>query len=213
MKRSPTQLQEAMTQQIQFLNASCQAFDNGNENEALRIAGVLRVLLHDTSQSMSLLEQLGLKEKIQFIDSADPIDPVPTNKKHNGHTIFSMSVMPGLFAIHPTMQGTKLIALQGLKPNARGAVSFEDWWTVGCIPGEGNSRHSRKWLIIQMANKEGGAHVDPEITKGYADLKNTGMGMTVTSNGVDGFINSPADVSIRQIAWELLETLRRAEVL
>ncbi len=210
MKRTRDQLQEALSQQVQFLNTSCQAFDDGNESEALRIAGVLRTLLHDTDKSKSLLEQLGIKDKMQFIDSADPIDPIPTDRQHNGHTIMVVSGMPGLFGIRPTMEGTKLIALQSLKPNARGSVSFDDWWTMGCIPGENRARHSREWLIKQMANKEGGAHVDPEITRGYAELRTSGMGMTVSSNGIDGFINSPANVSVRQIAWELLTSLRQA---
>ena len=210
MKRTRDQLQEALSQQVQFLNTSCQAFDDGNESEALRIAGVLRTLLHDTDKSKSLLEQLGIKDKMQFIDSADPIDPIPTDRQHNGHTIMVVSGMPGLFGIRPTMEGTKLIALQSLKPNARGSVSFDDWWTMGCIPGENRARHSREWLIKQMANKEGGAHVDPEITRGYAELRTSGMGMTVSSNGIDGFIKSPANVSVRQIAWELLTSLRQA---
>jgi len=213
MKRTQEQLKEALFQQIQFLNTSCQAFDDGNESEALRIAGVLRTLLHDTDTSKSLLGQLGIKDKVQFIDSADPIDPIPTDRQHNGRTIMVISGMPGLFGIRPTMEGTKFIALQSLKPNARGVVSFVEWWKVGCIPGENKARHSREWLVMQMANKEGGAHVDPEITKGYAELRTTGMGMTVSSNGVNGFINSPADVSVRQIAWELLASLKQADVI
>lgn len=213
LKRTQDQLKEALSQQIQFLNTSCQAFDNGNESEALRIAGVLRTLLHDTDSSKSLLGQLGIKDKIQFIDSADPIDPTPTDRQHDGRTIFVMSGMPGLFAIRPTMNGTRLVAPLSLKPNAKGSASFESWWMVGCIPGENNARHSREWLIKQMANKEGGAHVDPEINKGYAELRTTGMGMTVSSNGIDGFINSPADVSVRQIAWELLASLQQAKII
>lgn len=208
MKRTQEQLQEALSQQIQFLISSCQAFDDGNESEALRIAGVLRTLLHDKDSSKSLLRQLGIKDEMQFIDSAEPIDPVPTGKQHNGRTIFSVSGMPGLFAIGFTRDGAKFIAPRGSAPNAKGAVGFEKWWNTGCIPGENHARHSRKWLIKQMVNKEGGAHIDPEITKGYAELRTTNMGMTVSSNGVEGFINSPADVSVRQVAWEVLESLR-----
>ncbi len=213
MRRTQDQLKEALLQQLQFLGTSCQAFDNGNESEALRIAGVLRTLLHDTSSSVSLLKQLGIKDKIKFVDSAEPIDPVPTNRKHNGEVIFSISGMPGLISIGFYREGAKFVAPQDLSPNARGAVDFNDWWAVGCIPGENKARHSRGWLVKQMANKEGGSHVDPEITKGYAELKNTAMSMTVSSNGVDGFVNSPADVSVRQIAWELVASLRQAGVV
>lgn len=212
MKRTRDELLGSFREQVRFLENSCKAFDEGDESEALRIAAVLRILLHDTPKSASLLKQLGLKDTMQFIDSAEPFDPVKTGKLHDGRPVFAVSGMPGFFGISPTRDGTKLIARLSLGIYARGAVSFDEWWNDGCIPGHNKARHSRSWLIKQMANKEGGAHVDPEITKGYAELKTTSMGFIVQSNGVQGFINSPADISVRQIAWEVLESLRQTPV-
>lgn len=210
MIRTHHELIVSLRQQIRFLENSCKSFDEGDESEALRIAAVLRILLHDTPSSASLLKQLGIKDTMQFIDSAEPFEPVKTNKLHNGRPVFAVSGMPGFFGISPSRDGTKLIARLSLGMYARGAVSFDDWWNDGCIPGHNHTRHSRSWLIKQMANKEGGAHVAPEITKGYAELKATSMGFTVHSNGVQGFINSPADISVRQIAWEVIESLRQS---
>lgn len=213
MKRTEDELRKALKQQIKFLENSCKAFDVGDESEALRIATVLRVLLHDTPKSASLLKLLGLKDTIEFIDSAEPIDPVQTTSKHDGRTVFAVSGMPGLFAITFTREGSKLVPRLDSGMYARGAVTFDEWWNDGCIPGHGKARHSRSWLIKQMANKEGGAHVDPEITIGYAELKTSTMGMTVNSNGIVGFINSPADVSVRQVAWEVLKSLEQGVLL
>lgn len=213
MRRSQEDLEQALAQQVRFLETSCNAFDAGDEMESLRIATTLRVLLHDTRVSQSLLTQLGIKSTVKFVDSASPIDPVKTGKVYKGRDILSISGMPGFFAVSPTINGMKLIAPKNEAPHAKGLINFEEWWTNGSIPGSNGSRHSRSWLIKEMANKEGGAHVDPEITQGYAELRNTNMGMVVTSNGIDGFINSPADVTIRQIAWEFLESLRRERLI
>lgn len=86
MKRTREQLLESLSQQLQFINASCDAFDAGNENESLR------TLPYDTQISKSLLSQLGSKEVIKFIDSADPIDPVPTNKRDGASLVAPLSV-------------------------------------------------------------------------------------------------------------------------
>jgi hypothetical protein len=208
IKRSRNDFLKALQQQIHFLQNSCKQFDYGDEGESLRIATTLRVLLQDTQYSQSLLKQIGVKDKLLFVDSASPIEPVKSGRMHNGHETFVISAMPGLFAITPTVKGMKLVAPLDESEYARGLVSFDEWWTNGCIPGHNNVRHSRSWLLKEMANKEGGVHIDPEITRGYSELRSTSMGMVVTANGVDGFINSPADVSMRQIAWEVLETLK-----
>lgn len=204
---------DTLKQQLSFLESSCKAFDEGNEGEALRIAVVIRTLVHDTPNSKSLLEQLGLKSSIKFIDSADPIDPVPTKELYKGRQLMALSGMPGLFAVSMSTQGAKLLPRLEMAMNARGAVSFDDWWVSGCIPGENGARHSRSWLIKQMANKEGGAHVDPEINRLYSQLKQTTMGMTVIAGNVSGFTNSPADVSVRQVAWELVKSLQDAQAI
>jgi hypothetical protein len=44
--------------QLGFLWRSCQAYDEGYIDEAVRIATVIRVLIHDTQASTSLLKHL-----------------------------------------------------------------------------------------------------------------------------------------------------------
>lgn len=213
MKRSLSNLNEALEQQLSFLQNSCKLFDSGEEHEAIRIAAIIRILVHDTAKSKSLFSQLSLKEHINFIDSASPFGPVAIGDLHEGRQVFAVSGMPGLFAISPTRQGVRLVPQLQMGLYAKGQTDFNDWWNKECIPGNEAVRHSRKWLIIQMANKEGGAHVDPEISKGYSHLKVSDMGMTVHANGVEGFINSPANVSVRQIAWEIFESLKNSGIV
>ncbi len=49
-----------LEEQVAFLRHSAALFDAGADAEAKRIAVVIRVLVHDTPRSHSLLAQLGL---------------------------------------------------------------------------------------------------------------------------------------------------------
>ncbi|MFC1908223.1 hypothetical protein ACFLWT_02340, partial [Chloroflexota bacterium] len=47
--------------QIAFMKISANSYDNGFEDEAKRLAVAIRILVHDTPQSTSLLTQLDKK--------------------------------------------------------------------------------------------------------------------------------------------------------
>jgi hypothetical protein len=68
-----TDLQAHLDEQLGFLERSAAAFDQGYEDEAKRLAVTLRVLLHETTQSHSLLVQLGRRHGA-FLDTALPPD-------------------------------------------------------------------------------------------------------------------------------------------
>src|SRR5687768_10194995 len=51
---------DKLHQQLQFIRRSAKLYDQGDEDEALRLATALRVVLHDTGSSTSLLKHLGL---------------------------------------------------------------------------------------------------------------------------------------------------------
>ena len=48
VKLKKTELEEHLKEQIEFLLASCEDYDNGRNSEAKRIAATLRILFHDT---------------------------------------------------------------------------------------------------------------------------------------------------------------------
>jgi hypothetical protein len=50
--------QEMLAQQLGFLKTSLEAYKNGSEAEALRIATTIRVLIHETNSSNPLLKQI-----------------------------------------------------------------------------------------------------------------------------------------------------------
>ena len=68
---------------------------------------------------------------------------------------------------------------------------------------------ARKELVLALANKDGGAHVDPQLDERYASLSRlNSLGWQVQT----GDIRLPPDNSVvaanvRQIAYELLTSL------
>ena len=67
-KRQQTQdeLFQQLKEQLKFIHTSSNEFDKENFSEAKRLATNIRILLHDTNSSTSLLKQLGYKEKIYY---------------------------------------------------------------------------------------------------------------------------------------------------
>jgi hypothetical protein len=70
-------LEYDLAEQLRFLASSGRAFDQGELSESKRIALVIRVLVHDTGASHSLLAQLGIKDTLAWADSAPVIDNDP----------------------------------------------------------------------------------------------------------------------------------------
>jgi len=59
---SDERFREKLGEQLAFIETSCTAYDAGRRSEAVRIGTSLRVLLHDSSRSTSLLMHLGAKQ-------------------------------------------------------------------------------------------------------------------------------------------------------
>jgi hypothetical protein len=72
---TPDDLADKLRQQVGYLERSAEAFDDGHEDEAFRLATIIRTLVHDTHVSHSLLKQLGVKDSLEYLDSSEPIHP------------------------------------------------------------------------------------------------------------------------------------------
>jgi hypothetical protein len=147
---SQSDLQAHLEEQLQFLQASADAFDRGLESEAKRLAVTIRVLVHDTANSRSLLNQLGMKEGL-FVDTAEPLDP-------DNYAPYS-----GLVATLGNMQGAKYVPFLEDVPHSPRTVPFDDWWMAPVFVDGKRQRFSRKELVLTAANQDGGAHVDPAL--------------------------------------------------
>lgn len=200
---SPEELLEYLREQVAFLEASAASFDDGFEGEAKRLATVIRVLLHDTRRSTPLLQQLSLKDTIRYLDTAEPINPrnlLPT---------------PGLVVMRvESGRGANYVAPLRDRPVAHGpsAKQFEPWWTDAVTKDSDSALFTRRDYVLTLSNKEGGAHVDPKLNAAYAALsRNNSLGFQYFDDSLaEGkpLENNPALASVRQIAHEVILSLR-----
>ena len=103
--QSNADLWDLLKDQLRFLRNSSSSYDNGFEGEAKRLAVTIRILVHDTKNSTSLLHQLVIKHKLKMLNTASPI--IPNNLLgHQGLVIMKAQAPPGasVFA-SPAMVG------------------------------------------------------------------------------------------------------------
>lgn len=144
---------EQFERQLNFLRRSCEAFDIGYTDEAIRIAVSLRVLFHDTGKSTSLITHLGA-DPLKLLSTVRPQSLDPGVVVYDGLTRFT--------AAGPT-------AKLGIGVRTE-EVPFDRWWNqVVYVPREGVSV-TRRSLVLAAANKDGGAHVAASLTPEYEAL-------------------------------------------
>lgn len=208
------ELEEHLRQQVAFLRRSAATYDQGATEEAFRLAATVRLLCHDTASSKSLLGQLGLlPNRLRFVNTALRLPTLPPG---------GFVISAGLCTVRvdfDTATGTPTPLLDDLDPDRiNPAQVFEQWWSTRFLTNESPLRgerraftHSRRSVVLGMANKDGGAHVDPELPDDYRAL--------VEHDGVVGWVINGQPYSIRQrafltawmrqIAHEVQRTLER----
>ena len=200
--------QKELKKQLGFLERSCQMYDEGHIDEAIRIAATLRTLIHDTEKSTSLLKHLDATG----IRLWSTIHSAP----EGAIVYFGMGqyrYLNGVSSYGPSFDNTPIMEL----------VPLNEWWEqVVYVFDAGEDaktdeerekrfRLSRKNIVLTATNKDGGAHVDKKLTRAYERLAADG---TVGSFGVE--IGGESQVvpikyahlvSLRQMGFEVLRSL------
>jgi hypothetical protein len=157
--RGRHELNDLLDEQLEFLRTSAQAFDHGVFPEYKRIALVLRVLLHDTSQSHSLLEQLGGKASLRFLDTRHP--PIAATDHqivgpHDWPT--GMIMMTATLSAAPDPHGEGswgYVPLLGSDPErSQSRKPFDAWWHDSIIDLRSGETFSRRHFVLGIANRE-----------------------------------------------------------
>lgn len=198
MQLTQDQLREHLREQIGFLKASAVSFDAGHTGEAKRMAVTLRVLLHQTAVSHSLLGLLGIRQQ-EFVDSAYDYNPRNLLSHH------------GLVGMSICNTGASYVAFLDDSQRINQRLVFSKWWDKLIIVDQAGGKLTRKQLVLAMSNQDGGAHVDPSLDEVYHNLKlNNSLGWIVVRHENSGTEYGLADAelfSVRQIAHEVLRTL------
>jgi len=192
--RTRQDLEDLLSEQFAFLEASAESFDKGFEGEAKRLALAIRILLHDTSTSQSLLGQLSRKSGPHWDSS---LSSVPGNR------------LPEAGLVYIAMGGKepKYVAMLDNVPMMR-QVPFDAWWNSTIFVDDRGETRSRRDIILTAANQDGGAHIDPSLDESYGRLSRDNSLCMVAS--VDGAaprpLLGPEKAAIRQIAHEVLKS-------
>lgn len=190
---SADHLRDKLAEQIGFLKRSCDMYDDGHEDEAKRIAVSLRILLHNSMNSHSLLHQLDELNR-NFHDSA--------LENETGMLTYS-----GLVFLHLGTLGPRYVAMLDDVPSYE-TRPFDDWWNRPILVDQNKSEISRRSLVLTCANQDGGAHVDHSLDANYHALtRENSLGWTKGNGQQFAPMDDPAPAAIRQIAHETLKSL------
>lgn len=144
---------EQLKRQLGFLHRSCQLFDIGYVDEAIRIATCLRVLFYDKptdrSGQGSIVKQIG-GDSIRLHTTSDTNTPNTKAFVFDGYCNFPKNCFS--WEEH-LKKGPTLLSVSD--------------WLVQVIFVSGKHRISRRDIILTAANKDGGAHVDSTLTSEY----------------------------------------------
>lgn len=219
--RGASELNAKLKEQIQLLQHYCEQYDNGKKIFVYPMSVVLRVLLKDTRNSHSLLKQLDIKDKLLFVDSAhhckngvccwEICDDTHNITAIDG-VVYAGLVAKSLRQYEDGLETTlKPLCQFSHAPQPKG-VNFDQWYEEEVLDDTEN-KMSRKNIIENIAEKAGGCHVDEDMTMEESTFR-APEALKIIINGQQVAFNpAPIYISLRQIAWEALESLKQVKVI
>ena len=192
---------EKLKSNISKIEVFCDLFDNGRIDIYEDIAVKLRVLFHSSNHSKSLIRLTKL-EHISFIDTSNKYDPK------------NLLTHMGLIMLCDYPNDYNYKAFKHL--NGHVNVSFDNWWNSKKILSD-KFKHTftRKDIVCNVANTDGGAHVDPTIKSDYYDItRNNSLAWFKFNLKEDDStpMNNPIPACIRQMGYEVIETFRNLNI-
>lgn len=201
--KSEDEVKNELDSQLQLLRVLTDQYDKGDVIVGKSIATSIRVLVHDTDKSHSLLGQLGLKER-KFLDSSSPVvEDVPGETQRVG----SFCGLVGI-GVGTSNEQTYIPYLDDAPGKQFGFVNFDEFWNRTIFVDKNKNVFTRKEIVLAIANQDGGAHSAPKIEEKYKELsRKNSLGWKTSSDGK--IWNDPQGselAAVRQIAHEVLRT-------
>jgi len=197
MPRAKANILAKLREQMGFLRTSLRSFYEGDFAESVRIATTIRVLVHETGRSKPLLVQAmpsGLELPI--------LDHAREKAEHEQILGFAVSVR----------LGSTLAPAVDLGSSHYSSSSVGAWWnrTVFTFPSQFATQlvYRRKQVVLILANKEGGAHLDENEDPDYRRLM-TDSPLSFAVSGVRLDTPDLARFLTAQSGVEILDCLKR----
>ncbi len=198
-RREERAYKEALATQLRYIHRSCQIFDQGHWDEAIRIATQLRIILYQGSgKNKSLLQRLGVQGRVKLLSTVHPVSPT---------TIMFHGMGTMEFGSDGTTQTTNFFP--GLDDTSfKAEMRQHDWWEQ-LVWVDNDVKLRRKDIILTAAHKDGGAHFD-DLTPEYEHLAAPGAAgaWMVEIDGVEHVtpIIGAHYVCLRQMGYEILHS-------
>jgi hypothetical protein len=209
VSRSPEDLSRSFEDNFTRLVNAGERFDAGQSVEAITVAGAVYVMVHEGGKrSPSVLTMLSRKNETRFRDSGRPIDP--------RNQIFFQAPLT------QTVLGAGEISIQAAKdsdPSGRPTLPFSKWWDGHVLRDHNGRLFSRKNLIHFFRHTLGGGHIGKEF-EGQDQLSGEAFASLGGAYSKEFALNingqsvepkyGPEYATVRQIGWELEQTLRES---
>jgi hypothetical protein len=144
------------------------------EAAALDICMPIRVLVHNNKRrSIALLHEIDTNYLSKPIHFRPLIAERPQTLPSGVHTMsIAIPINVSLRVGDAANQGSTFTRYQGdTNPGSR--ASMHRWWYGTCWDS-GTNEISNQDIVLSLANKEGGAHVDAKLSANYSAAKNQG---------------------------------------
>lgn len=187
---------EQLKKQLRFLQNSCEGYDAGDKDEAIRIATTLRILFHQTSMSTSLLTHL----KTPRVKLLSTCEVIPKGRSFWPNlTVIKLWPVMRMAEYAPKLDTAK----------TKNYVPFSQWWRYETVYLVGRLTINRKDLVLSAAHTDGGAHVGKKLDAEYETILN-GAGWKMTLNLPEGDEDLPFRyghlAALRQMGYEVLNS-------
>lgn len=175
--RDPSDFPEELIEQLNFLIDFCNKYDHGNFNYSKQLAKTVRILVHDTTDSTSLLALLKRKNTMKFGSTAS----FPPNSVYFLGLVFPVDIKRKNEDSSPYIEHVYLPSLNCNKDIYTKWIDFNTWWNQRIIISDALT-FSRKDMIQYMANQDGGAHIDENILERYYKISKATASMFYATN-------------------------------
>jgi hypothetical protein len=200
---TPIDFRALLARQLCFVEKSCQAFDAGFHDEAIRIAQCIHVIVHDTTTHTSVLTHLNARNIVLTSTCRDIAKKVRQFGGQGGMQFYS-----GMGMFEVGAQGARY------SPKLDNHLSHhqlpvEEWWRepvfvqdpdyVGIAP--------RRDVVVNASDSDCRAHVDAALTPMFESLVNCWGPLGVFVDlGETMRVTGHYYVALRQMGHELLQS-------
>lgn len=152
-----SELEGQLSRQITLLKSHIETY-RSIPDVAVDIATKVRLLCYDTKSQKSLLSQLDLKNETKVLDTPN------LKSENNEHAPFC-----GLVYLVLDFNSAYFIPKFNNIPNFFPVkhLNFDDWWSAVIIRDYKGRELTRRDLILEVADTDGGAHVDNALKETY----------------------------------------------